>query len=67
MSQAVQGRKEHRVYVIRIDWLIDHPVGMTVLVRVEVVDVGQAKIYMGVVMMPLGKVVVHHWAKGWRK
>ena len=53
--------------MIRIDWLIDHPVGMIVLVRVEVVDVGQAKIYMGVVMMPLGKVVVHHWAKGWRK
>ena len=67
MSQAVQGGKEHRVYVIRIDCLIGYPVGVIVLVRVEVVDVGQAKIYMGVVMMPLGKVVVHHWAKGRRK
>ena len=39
--------------------------GVIVLVRVDVVDVGQADIYMGVVMIPLGKVVVNHRAKGW--
>jgi hypothetical protein len=32
---------------------------------VEVVDVGLPDIYMGVIMKPLGKVVVNHWAKGW--
>ena len=38
--------------------------GVIVLVRMDVVDVGKADIYMRMVMMPLGKVVVHHWAKG---
>ena len=71
MSHAVQGRKEHCVcgYVgtrrrIRIFCPIGKPVGVIVLVKVEVVDVGLPKINMRVVMKPLGKVVVHHRAKG---
>jgi len=40
---------------------------MIILVRVDVVDVGRADIYVGVVMMPLGKVVIHHRAEGRRE
>jgi len=42
-------------------------VGVIILVRVDVVDVGRADIYVRVVMMPLGKVVIHHRAKGRRE
>jgi hypothetical protein len=42
----------------------DRPVAVAVLVGVIMVDIRRPEIYVRMVMMPLGKVVVHHRAEG---